>query len=111
MPTIRLCLIAADATRRKKLEDIFRLGPEFVIVGGDHPPVQPPFPKVDVFVVDLAHPDAAFPRFWMVLHVLYRGWGLRGVAGPPFDDTTLQAALHAGAYYMVAWTDPAERMS
>jgi DNA-binding response OmpR family regulator len=32
------------------------------------------------------------------------------VVEPPIDEAVLQAALHAGAYYMAIWTDPAERL-
>jgi len=108
MPTIRLRLIAADAVRRKRLEDIFRLDSQFVIIGGDNNAEGNPFP--DVLVADLAHPEAALPQFWSVIHHRYPKARLVAVVEPPIDEAALRAALRAGAYYLAAWNEPAERL-
>jgi DNA-binding winged helix-turn-helix (wHTH) protein len=108
MILIRLRIIAANVSRRKRLEDNFRLDSQFVLVGEDNNLEEGP--SADVFVVDLACPEAARPRFWMVLHGLHPPARLMAVAELPIDETLLQAALHAGAYYMTAWTDSAQRL-
>ncbi len=97
---IRLGLIATQVSHLELLQNAFQADPEFQIMEL----TQPSAP--DVLVIDLADQPAGQPQFWIALHGLYPAAALMGVVETPLDLTLLQAALQAGAQYLVAWTEP-----
>jgi DNA-binding winged helix-turn-helix (wHTH) protein len=97
---IRLGLIAAQASHLERLQTAFQADPEFQIIELTRPSAP------DVLVIDLADQSAGQPQFWIALHGLYPAVALMGVLEMPLDLPLLQAALQAGAQYLVAWTDP-----
>jgi DNA-binding winged helix-turn-helix (wHTH) protein len=97
---IRLGLIATQASHLAQLQNAFRAASEFQIMELTRPSAP------DVLVIDLADQPAGQPQFWITLHGLYPAVALMGVLETPLDLPLLQAALQAGAQYLVAWTDP-----
>ena len=97
---IRLGLIVAQVSHLELLQNAFRADPEFQIKELTRPSAP------DVLIIDLADQPVGQPQFWIALHGLYPAAALMGVLETPIDLTVLQAALQAGAQYLVAWTDP-----
>jgi DNA-binding NarL/FixJ family response regulator len=105
MNVIQLRLIVPAPARREFLRRVFGADSELAVVShetdierGDAP---------DVFVVDLATPEATLPWFWMMLHIRYPLARFMAVTDLPIDEAALQAALHAGAHTILTWADPA----
>jgi len=107
---IHIHLIIADPVRCDWLKSVLELDPDFIVVS-ENPNIEAgPYPETHLFIVDLAHPLASQPRFWMIVHAFYPGAQLMAMAEAPIEEGVLQTALLAGAYHMVEWTDPPERM-
>lgn len=107
---IHIHLIMADPVRCDWLKSTLKLDPDFIVVSESPNIEEGPYPETHLFIVDLAHPLASQPRFWMIVHAFYPGARLMAVAEPPIEEGVLQTALLAGAYHMVEWTDPPERV-
>jgi len=104
---IQVRLIVADPARREWLKNVLGCDSKFAVISVD--PNVEDGRYADLFIVDLAHPQASRPRFWMVIHLMYSEARLMAVADRPIDEAALQAALHAGAIHFVEWTDSAAR--
>lgn len=100
---IRLGLIVDQTSHLELLQNAFQADFEFQIMELTRPSAP------DVLVIDLADQPVRQPQFWITLHSLYPAVALMGVLETPLDLTVLQAALQAGAQYLVAWTDPPHR--
>jgi DNA-binding response OmpR family regulator len=100
---IRLGLIAAQASHLERLQNAFQADPEFQITEL----TQPSTP--DVLVIDLADQPVRQPQFWITLHGFYPTAALMGVLEAPIDLAALQAALQAGAQYLITWIEPTDR--
>lgn len=60
----------------------------------------------EVVMVDLAHPEAGSPEFWINLHSICRRAGMVGVMETAAPEDVWLAALHAGVNCYARWTDP-----
>lgn len=108
MNVIQLRLIVPAPARRELLRRAFGADPELAVVSHETDIEHGAAP--DVFVVDLATPEATLPWFWMMLHIRYPMARFMAVTNLPVDEAVLQAALHAGAHTILTWADPAARM-
>jgi DNA-binding response OmpR family regulator len=109
---IFLRLLSHRHDRRTWLEAVLNADPELrVVCGGDEvDAITGHYDRgADVIVVDLHYPRAAESRFWSALHVYFSGARILALADQPIDPVRLEAALHAGAYYMLDWYEPVER--
>jgi len=104
---IQVRLIVADPARCDWLKNILGCEPRLTVVSDD--PNVDDGRYADLFIIDLAHPQASRPRVWMVIHLMYSKARLMAVADQPVDEAALQAALHAGATHFVEWLDPPAR--
>jgi len=102
-------IMVADDARRQRLKNSLHRAGDFGSVCDD-PDIVNCAQPVDLYIVDLSHPFAALPVFWMVTHVLNPRARRMGLFEPSIIDSVLQTALHAGAYYMASWEDPPERL-
>ena len=110
---IALRLLITRKDRREWLEAVLSADPELKVVrsGADADDIAGyQHLGADVIVIDLDHPQADQPRFWSVLHVYFTGARFMVMAEAPINPSRLQAALHAGGYYMVEWTEPLRRL-
>jgi DNA-binding winged helix-turn-helix (wHTH) protein len=108
--SIHIHLIIADPARCDWLKSTLKLDPDFIVVSESPNIEEGPYPETHLFMVDLTHPLASQPRFWMIVHAFYPGARLMAMTEPPIKESILQTALLAGAYHMVEWTDPPERV-
>jgi DNA-binding winged helix-turn-helix (wHTH) protein len=110
---IALRLLSHRPDRREWLEAVLNADPELKVIasGADIDDIAHLISRgANVIVIDLAHPHAVESRFWSALHVYFTGARLMALVDAPIDPAGLEAALHAGAYYMVEWTEPVERL-
>lgn len=104
MPTL-VHLVIAGSTRCEKLKRILSREPEFGVVSSD-PNIAKDSSPVDLYIVDLAHPYASLPVFWMGAHAISPGARFVALLDLPIVHTTFETALHGGAYYAALWDDP-----
>lgn len=102
-------LVVADGARRERLKDILCRAADFGPVI-DNPNIAGHSEAINLYVVDLAHPFAALPVFWMATHVLNPGARRMALLDSSIHPSIVQTAVHGGAYYMAAWADPPRRL-
>jgi DNA-binding response OmpR family regulator len=109
---IALRLLSRRLERRAWLASILSVDPALTVVG-QGPDLDSLAgrgqPGVRVIFVDLDQPLADESRFWAALHISFPGAGLVALADVPIEPRRLEAALHAGAHYLLDWNEPEER--
>jgi len=110
---IYLRLVSQRKDRRTWLESVLNGAPDLQVVcsGNDLDDIVGRSPLgADVIVVDLEHPQAAESRFWSALHLYFAGARMMAMTDTPINPARLEAALQAGACYMLDWCEPVERV-
>jgi DNA-binding response OmpR family regulator len=105
---IQIRLVIADPVRCEWLKQMLKHVPEFAILSDD--PEVDDGRCADLFIVDLAHPQASLPRLWMTIRFMYPEARLMGLVDTPPDETALQAALHAGVCDFAEWAASADEL-
>jgi DNA-binding winged helix-turn-helix (wHTH) protein len=110
---VAIRLLSPDRERREWLQSVLNDDPELAVVRTGAELDDLPFQGslgADVIIVDLNHPSVSESRFWSAIHVYFPGARLMALADEPIVPSTLEASLHAGAYYMVEWTETPQRL-
>src|SRR5574337_1056910 len=98
---IQVRLIVADSARLDWLKNILGCDPDLVVVSDD--PNVDRGPEADLFIVDLAHPQASLPRLWILIRQLHLDARVLAIIEASIDEAALQAALHAGVHHFAEW--------